>query len=151
MGKTSTEAELPPVEKTARRRNREAIMRLFQGFVADFGNELGEKIIKHIVDQAGGYRVLLPAPSPDPLPHGCRCFRRLWRSICGEFGRASGRAIMMKFVELGRKRISFPDHEDMCRFERNRRIRDLYDGTNGHKLALRFRLCRTQIIRIINE
>jgi len=133
-------------------KSREATTRLFQGFVTDFGDELGEKIIKHIVDQVGGYRILISAPSPDPLFYNSRNFRRLWRSTCEEFGRASGRAIMNKLiVELGGRRISFPDHEDICRFERNRRIRNLYNGTNCSELAFRFRLCRCQIKRIINE
>lgn len=145
----------------ARRQNREALTRLFQGFVNDYGNAAGKKIIKHIVEHAGGIRIHIPGRSHklnqyatidnDPL-HGCSaCFRNLWINICCEFGQASGRAIMNKIVvELGGRKIRFPDHETFYRSERNKKIRNLYDGANCGELALRFNLCMSQIKNIIN-
>ncbi len=136
----------------SQRRNREAVRRLFQSIVADFGDEPGKKIIRHIVAQAGRCRIWVPKPGPDPLASSGSNFKQLWRSTCEEFGRASGRAIMNKImVELGGTRIRFPDHEVLFRIERNTKIRNLYHGKNYQELIERFRLSKTQINNIINE
>ena len=146
----------------SRRRNREAVTRIFQGIVDDFGNTAGEKIIRHIVDQAGGIRMRVPSYDikvnqflvihGDPLCTNSTCFRRLWRSTCKEFGQASGHAIMQKiFVELGGQRVLMPDHKTLSKIERNRKVRYLYDGTNRGELALRFALSKNQIRKIVND
>ncbi len=145
-----------------RRQNRVIVTRLFQGFVKDYGEAAGKKIIEHLVSHAGGQRIRVPTNNPglnqhaslsnDPL-HGCSaCFRRLWMTTCQELGQASGRAIMHKIVcELGGRRIWFPDIETLYRMERNLKICAIYNGTNHKEIALRFKLSVTQINNIIEQ
>jgi hypothetical protein len=140
--------EALPVPNT-RRQNRETFTRLFQGFVADFGNETAEKIIRHLVHDAGGLRLSIPGNNGDPL-YGCSSlFRQLWINTCAAFGPATGRAIMMKIiVEFGGQRVWFPDVNDLCRIERNEKIRGLYNGANCQELAIRFTMHPVHIRRI---
>jgi hypothetical protein len=120
--------EILPMPNT-RRQNRETFVRLFQGFVNEYGEASGKRIMKHIVDNAGGIRMDVPSSNPglnqhvkldnDPL-HGCGVyFRRLWISTCKEFGHDSGHDIMNKIVcELGNQRVYFPCHKEINRWER---------------------------------
>ena len=89
----------------------------------------------------------------DPL-YGCGAqFRRLWWSCCEKFGQASGRAIMQKIIcEFGGQRISFPDHMDIFRWERNEAI--LIQRQNGvapKELGLRWGLCHHRILEILKD
>jgi hypothetical protein len=150
MAEMPIETEVLPIN--TRRQNREAIIRLFHGFVADFGNETAEKIIRHLVHATGGLRIQIPKNNGDPL-YGCsNTFRRLWVDICKGFQRESGHLIMIRIVEeLGGRRISFPDHDDICRIKRNEKIRDLCNEVNRKGLALRFNLSEAQIDRITRD
>jgi len=132
-----------------RRQNREAFTRLFQGYVADFGNEPAKEIIRHITLSAGRLRFRVPQNNGDPL-FGCSpYFRQLWVSTCEAFGAESGRVIMQKImVELGNQRVTFPDPEDLSRIDRNERIRCQYNGCNCQELGLRWGLHPVHIKRI---
>ena len=135
-----------------RRLNREAFTRLFQGYIADFGNETAAKIIEHLALSAGRLRFYVPRNNGDPL-FGCSpCFRKLWVDTCETFGSESGRAIMQKIlVEFGTQRVTFPSPEDLGRIDRNERIRCQYNGTNRRELGLRWGLHPTNITRIVKE
>jgi len=141
--------EAPPMNNT-RRQNREAFIRLFQGFVADYGNVDGEKIIAHLVcHDIGGERRWVPAPGPDPLSRCGENFRKLWRDTCAKFERASGRAIMNKImVELGGRRVYFPDYKDWSMWARNMKIqKQLHSGEDPKVVAGRWGLsCQMVII-----
>jgi len=145
--------EVPPMPN-ARRQNRETFVRLFQGFVNEYGEVAAKKIIRHLVDHSGGFRICIPGPGPDPL-FGCSpLFRQLWRSTCFMFGHDSGRAIMNKIVvELGDRRIWFPDYKDLYLWERNEKIQNLYQkydtGDNAEELGIRFRCCAVHIRRVV--
>jgi len=132
-----------------RRQNREAFTRLFQGYVADFGNEAAEKIIRHLVRDAGGLRISIPENNGDPL-FGCSpFFRQLWVNTCTEFQPEPGRAIMLKIlVEFGGQRVTFPNPDNLSRIDRNERIRCQYQGTNCQELGLRWGLHPVHIKRI---
>jgi hypothetical protein len=137
----------------ARRQNRETFTRLFQGFVNEYGEADAKKIIKHLIDEACGVRMWVPAPGPDPLSRCSPSFRRLWRSVCNEFGRASGRAIMNKImVEVGSscssRRISFPDYKDLCIWERNEIIKTQLACANSYEVAHRWGMSRQWVLRI---
>jgi len=146
----------------SRRQNRETFVRLFQSFVNEYGEVDGKKIVKHIVDNAGGMRIWVPSSNPklnqyaalnnDPL-HGCSdCFRRLWLSICREFGRTYGRTIMNKIVcELGNQRVHFPCHHDIFRWERNEKMKNQYTGKNIAEIALRWNMSVPQAQKIVTE
>jgi len=123
--------------ENSRHRNRETVILLFQGVLADFGNQLGGKIMWHIAYEAGGQRIRVPRISQgvnqyatsenDPL-YGCSpCFRKLWQSTCQKFGKATGRVIMLRIITVfGGGRIYFPSFKMLHRFERNAKIRNLY-------------------------
>ncbi len=85
--------------------------------------------------------------------HGCSAFfHQLWRSTCREFGHASGRAIMNKIiVELGGRRVWFPDYRDLHIWERNEKISSQYNSENAEELALRWNLSREWVLRIVRE
>ena len=148
-------AEMPvpvmeaPSVPSHRRQNRETFTRLFQGFVIDFGNESAEKIIRHLVRDAGGLRISIPENNGDPL-FGCSpFFRQLWVNTCQSFGSDAGREIMLKIiVEFGGQRVTFPDPVDLFRIERNERIRAQYNGANCQELGLRWGLHPVHVRRI---
>ncbi len=149
--------EVLPMHNT-RRQNRETFTRLFQGFVSEYGEDAAKRIIKHLVDQAGGLRMWIPSSGPDPLSRCGYFFRLLWRETCKTFGRQSGRAIMNKImVELGGRRVYFPDYRDLYIWDRNEKIRRQYipgmpDGPKGNEeeLVARWGLSRYWILRIAN-
>jgi len=132
-----------------RRQNREAFTRLFQGCVADFGNETAERIIRHLVRDAGGLRICIPRNNGDPL-FGCSAFfRELWIGTCRQFGPELGRAVMQKIlVEFGDQRVTFPDIRDLSRMDRNERIRIQYNGANCRELGERWGLHPEHIRKI---
>jgi hypothetical protein len=144
-----------------RRQNRETFVRLFQGFVNEYGEIAGKKIVKHIVDTTGGMRIWVPENNPklnqhtvldnDPL-HGCSaCFRMLWISICHEFGPASGRAIMHKIiVERGGSRVYFPTYRDLYKWERNEKMRAQYSKCkNVEEIANRWNMSWQRAAQIV--
>ena len=152
-----------PHMHSSRRQNRETFVRLFQGFVNEYGEVVGKRIMKHIVDNAGGIRMDVPARNPglnqyvkldnDPL-HGCGVdFRRLWRSTCKEFGHNSGQTIMNKIVcELGNQRVYFPCHKEIYRWERNEMMKNQYSkDPNIKALALRWGMSVPQAQHIVEE
>lgn len=53
--------------------------------------------------------------------------------------------------EIGGVRISFPDIQELNRMERDRRIACEFNGANLDELALRYRLHRRQVRRIVRE
>lgn len=118
--------EVLPVPNT-RRQNRETFVRLFQGFVDAYGEAAAKKMIKFIIDQAGGLQLWIPGPGPDPLNRCGYWFRQLWRNTCQEFGRNIGRAIMNRIIdELGGRRVRFPDYLDLYIWDRNIKIHSQY-------------------------
>jgi hypothetical protein len=164
---TAAAPEIPGVllMPNSRRQNRETFVRLFQGFVNEYGEVAGKKIINHIVDQAGGMRIWVPASNPklnqyasldnDPL-HGCSaCFRRLWVSTCHEFGQASGRAIMNKIIceisGLCHHRVHFPSHRDLYRWERDEKMQNQYTGDNIAEIALRWNMSVPQALKRVRR
>ena len=50
----------PLSENDTKRNNCKASVRLFGSLVVVFGRGLAEKIIKHLVDQTGGFRIRIP-------------------------------------------------------------------------------------------
>lgn len=139
-----------------RRDNRDALQRLFQGYVNDYGPEAGAEIIRAIVDIAGGERITVPDSSRALgvryRSYSMRCIGELWRVMNIRFGDASGSVIMRKFItELKGLRISFPDHRDLYREERNRKIKLAWDGSNTGELAELWSLRERQILRIVRE
>jgi Mor family transcriptional regulator len=111
--------------------NRETIRRLFQGYVNDFGPAAGATIIHVIVEEIGGLRITVPRHNH--IRGGVDLnLEMLWRLRCRlarEFGEASAREIMRKFLfELKGMRLTFPDLEDITREERYRKIRSEFKG-----------------------
>ena len=146
--------ELPPRERITlpnRRDNRETLTRLFQGYVNDYGNAAGEKIIRVILDELGGLRMVIPTNSNRSGPdENIRIINCLYCRLKKEFGDASGKAIMQKFLrDIKGMRISFPDLQDLAREDRDRRIKNTVGGIP--EIALRFGLSEKQIRRIRNE
>ncbi len=152
--------EVLPVPNS-RRQNRETFIRLFQGFVNEYGEAAAKKIIKHLVDQAGGLQLSIPGPGPDPL---CGCsawFRQLWRDTCKEFGRKSGRAIMNKIMgQLGGRRVRFPDYLDLYIWERNVKMHNQYCEIRSSgrssiealtELSINWNIHIRHVHRIVNE
>ncbi|WP_020675542.1 Mor transcription activator family protein [Geopsychrobacter electrodiphilus] len=65
-----------------------------------------------------------------------------------EFEDLAPRIIKVMISCLGKTRITFPDFDYIYRQERNRRIRNEFDGVNYEELAIKYRL-RTRQIRSI--
>jgi len=130
--------------------SRKLLRSLFQGYIRDFGDDAGAKIITTIIEVLGGCRICVPVR----LGSGdnSRELRVLYDCICERFGNASGEAIMRSFIlELKDHRISFPDFKDLWREERNRRIRAKFNGSNYQELAICFDLHVSHVWRIVNE
>ncbi len=83
----------------------------------------------------------------------------LFRRIYKKFGEVSGDEIVRTIVhECGGLRVSIPDHQDLYRIERDRKIRALFNGANHRELSLMFHdpqsglhLTVRQVRRILNE
>jgi hypothetical protein len=139
---------------STRKQNRETFIRLFQGFVNEYGPVDGEKIIEHMArHQIGGQRIWVPAPGPDPLSRCGKNFSKLWRDTCSLFGRASGRAVMNKImIELGGRRVFFPDYQDWSRWARNWNIQNqLHRGDDPEVVAGRWGLSRQSVMKISKD
>ena len=72
-------------------------------------------------------------------------FGRLQR----EFGNMAPTIIKVMVETVGGLRLTFPDSQDLYRAERNRRIRNEFTGFNYEELAIKYRLKRLQVRRII--
>jgi hypothetical protein len=124
--------------------------RLFEGYYRDYGEEAGGRIVKAIIDILGGCRMTVPERSCNSS--NGREMWSLYCYLCDLFGDASGQEIMRKFIlELKSRRISFPDHQDLYREERNRKIRTMFTGDNYKELSVIFDLDISHVWRIVNE
>jgi Mor transcription activator family len=142
-----------------RRHNREAIRRLFQGYVDNFDSEAGEKIINVIVDMLGRVRLTIPKSSHNGNPaislpvvrSNQEILWSLYLRLSDEFGEASGKAIMQKLLfELRDMRLTFPNFEDLAREERNRKIRAEFRG-NYSETALRWGMSPAAVRKIVMD
>lgn len=132
-----------------RRKSEQSLTRLFQGYVNDYGNAVGEKIIYSIIFNLGGLRLTISMHS-----HDSELLYALREYLQSEFGESSGNAIMDKLVlELGGQRISFPNFRWLHIQERNKKICEMSgkDSVTISELALKFNLSDTQVWRIVNE
>lgn len=133
------------------KKSRQTLNRLFAGYHADYGAEEGGKIVKAIIDVLGGCRLTIPGKMPSN-PENAQALLALYGCLCERFEQASGEAIMRRFLmELRDLRISFPDHEDIYREERNLKIRQMFNGGNYKELSIMFDLDVSQVWRIVNE
>lgn len=75
-----------------------------------------------------------------------------FKRIYSTFDEKSGDEIINIFIqELGGLRVSIPDHGDLYRIERNKKIRAKFIGNNHKELALLFGLSAIQIRRILQN
>ncbi len=73
-------------------------------------------------------------------------FDRL-RESCGE--KPSKEVIKIILEELGGLRISIPTLKELYKKERNKRIREIFNGANHEELAIRFGLSLTHVRWIV--
>jgi Mor family transcriptional regulator len=135
-----------------RRENRDILQRLFQGYINDFGNDDGWKIIKVIIFELGGIRMQVPRD----INRKGELLEAFYNHICEDFGESSGTAIINKFItELGGLRISFPTFEELYRQERNEKIRARYNGwpygSNIEVLAEQWGISGECVRKIVRE
>jgi hypothetical protein len=132
-------------------RSRAALKQLFQGYVDDYGDKVAGQIIRTIIDVLGGCRFTIAESIPNNADN-LNVLITLYSCLCDRFQRSSAEAIMRKFlIELKGLRISFPDHDDLYREERNNRIRAMYPASSYKELSIRFDLDIKQVWRIVNE
>ncbi|MBE0426363.1 MAG: hypothetical protein IBX72_06920 [Nitrospirae bacterium] len=132
-------------------RSRQTLNRLFQFYCQDYGPEAGEKIIKTIIDVLGGCRITIPLKFPNN-PETAEVLLTLYTNLSERFSEASAKEIMRKFImELKGRRIAFPSWKNLSREERNRKIRNMFTGSNYKELAIMFGLSRAQVWRVINR
>lgn len=83
---------------------------------------------------------------------GQELFGQIVARLHHEFGICQTLQIVRVLAEeIGGVRVSFPDIQDLNRMERDRRISCEYTGANLEELALRYRLHRRQVRRIVQE
>ena len=59
---------------------------------------------------------------------------------------------MMKIVEMYSGSVLYiPKMESVLASIRDRHIREEFDGTNGHKLAIRYNVSDSWVLRVVNE
>lgn len=59
---------------------------------------------------------------------------------------------MMKIVEMYSGSVLYiPKMESVLAAIRDRHIREEFDGTNGHKLAIRYNVSDSWVLRVVNE
>ncbi len=68
-----------------------------------------------------------------------------------EFGNMAPQIVQTLVRCVGGLRLTFPDLQDLYRAERNRRIRNEFTGFNYEELAIKYRLKRLQVRRIITK
>ncbi|WP_305043865.1 Mor transcription activator family protein [Geoalkalibacter sp.] len=76
---------------------------------------------------------------------------QLYDRLHREFGRLAPVIIQVYAEEVGGLRLTFPDLQTLYRTERNRRIRVEFDGANTEELAIKYRLKKRQVRRIVQE
>ena len=76
----------------------------------------------------------------------------LFKRLCGDFGDDSGQQIIKVIVqECGGLRVTIPSLKDLYVDQRNRRIRQLFNGINHKELAICFQMSESQVRRVLNE
>ena len=73
----------------------------------------------------------------------------LFDRLHAEFGAFAPDIIKMLINVLGGTRLTFPDFDYLYRQERNRRIRNEFTGGNHEELAIRYRVSRKHVRRIL--
>ncbi len=116
-----------------RRAAREAIRRLFQRYVDDYGPKAGTEIIRALVFHLGGLRFVVPSRPSDS--EACRLLVDCYLALREKFGDSALGVMQRLLVELKGQRITFPDMEELCRWERDEAIRNAYKGDNVRDLA----------------
>lgn len=76
---------------------------------------------------------------------------QLFDRLHGEFGRQAPVIIQVMAETVGGLRLTFPDLGTLYRTERNRRIRLEFHGNNLEELAIKYRLRKRQVRRIVND
>lgn len=74
---------------------------------------------------------------------------QLFSRLQGEFGNMAPQIIKVMVEVVGGYRITFPDFQDLYRAERNRRLRNEFNGANYDELAIKYRLRVRQVRRIV--
>jgi Mor family transcriptional regulator len=74
---------------------------------------------------------------------------QLFERLHNEFGRLAPQIIQVMVEVVGGYRMTFPDFHDLYRAERNRRIRNEFNGGNHAELGIKYRLKPRQIRRIV--
>jgi hypothetical protein len=133
------------------KKSRQRLKQLFEEYCRDYGLIDGGKINRAIIDILGGYRLTIPDKMSNDADNNAALIA-LYHCLRDRFGAASGEAIMRKFLcDLKDCRISFPDHQDIYREERNRKIKNMFNGGNYKELAILYNLDESWIWRIVNE
>lgn len=74
----------------------------------------------------------------------------LFQRLVSDFGESSGQAIIKTIVsEVGGLRVCIPDFNDLYRADRDRKIRDLFNGANHRELAIMFSISESSVRRIL--
>ena len=77
-------------------------------------------------------------------------FMSAFEEIRQELGeKVAHRTLSIIVMTVGGMRLSIPDLQDLWRQERNRRIRNEFTGFNYEELAIKYRLKRQQVRKII--
>lgn len=76
---------------------------------------------------------------------------QLYDRLHSDFGRLAPQIIQTLAETVGGLRLTFPDLGTLYREERNRRIRAEFNGLNLEELAIRYRLRKRQVRRIVQE
>jgi Mor family transcriptional regulator len=77
--------------------------------------------------------------------------RELFDRLREEFGHEAPRIIQILVEAVGGMQIRIPDLSYLYRQERNRRIRNEFNGRNHEELAIKYRLKIRWVRRIINS
>ena len=77
-------------------------------------------------------------------------FMKIVNRLSAELGDDVARRVLLIFVaEIGAVRIKIPTFDAIKKAERNRKIVNQYRGANLEELALRYRLSKNQVRRIV--
>ena len=73
-------------------------------------------------------------------------------STVAELAEIVGIEAAMKIVEVYSGSVIYlPKMESVLASVRDRHIREEFDGTNGHKLAIRYNVSDSWVLRVVNE
>ena len=73
----------------------------------------------------------------------------LFGQLHAKFGEFAPEIIKTLVEVLGGARLTFPDFDFLYRQERNRRIRNEFTGCNHEELAIRYRVSKKHVRRIL--